>query len=163
MPISVGLTLKDYTQKDDSDVFLLIPAVFYNTGAERTNQVVRNITATLTPIEDNGNGQDLQFEWYETNKFMGKKEYELRYKAREKDVRDYIVYDNRSVPFNIKGGESDSRLLRLILISEDPKVNISAFNVSLNVESSRGKKKLKPVSYYRNEKITQDGYTWFDR
>ena len=160
MPMSVGVKLGG-----DSPVDLLIPVVFYNSGAQPTNQVVRDITATLTPIEGDATNQSLYFKWFDTQMFMGKVEFEDRYPDKKEDVYDYIVYESRSVPFNIKGGESNSKLLHLRLISEDPKINnLSAFQLLLNVETSgRGKDPEKFSYYYRKSGINEKGYNWFDR
>ncbi len=159
MPMSVGILFTG-----DSPGYLLIPAVFYNTGAQRTKQLVKDITATLSPIEDDGlTNQSLYFEWKDTQKFMGKLEFEDRYPDNIEDVADYIVFVSRSVPFNINGGESDYKLLNLELKSADPKINnLSAFQLKLIVQTSGRIKDTEKVSYYSKGGLVP-GYNWFDR
>lgn len=168
LPQSVAILLKGVDAGN-----LLIPVVFYNTGALRTKKLVKDITATLSPIEDDGlTNQSLYFKWYETRKFMGKYEFERLYPDRKQDVHDYLVYESRGVPFNIKGGESDYKLLLLKFESAAPKINnseafqlllnnLSAFQLLLKVETSGRSKGPEKVSYYRKGKLVKE-YNWFD-
>jgi len=169
LPMSVGILLRGDTPGN-----LLIPVVFYNTGALRTTQLVRDITVTLSPIEDDGlTNQSLYYEWYENHKFMGKLEFERLYPDKKENVQDYFVYESRDVPFNIKGGESDYKLLHLKFKNADPKIkynskafqllldNLSAFQLLLKVEPSGRSKGPEKVSYYRKGGLVK-GYNWFD-
>ena len=159
LPEEVGIMLND-----DGTVDLLVSVLFHNSGAPARNRIVRVITASLT----DQNNQTLSFRWRDTWRFIGRVEFESLYpnfRARQTTPEDYILYEDRNIPFVVAGQASESRLLHL---TPDPAARSSldsetgTFDMILVVETLDGT--ITTAGRYAAQSGLFAGqYSWFQK
>lgn len=159
LPEEVGVKANPNSTRD---VDVLVPVVFYNTGAPRRQRIVTAISGELSPP----NTLSLPLRWIDTQNFMGKIEYESRYPDKKiPNVQDYVVYQSRSVPFVVAGGDSEYKMLHLVpptwffrgIIRE-----LTAFKLVLVVKTSDETFKVQGA-YARQEGLSLGEYVWFTK
>lgn len=118
-PDRVGIALAG------GDLSLIIPLIFTNTGAPRTNQLIRRVTVELdgiTPIKQPP--ISLRLRWRLEVKYI---------KAKEDDfLHDRLDYVNRAVPFAVVGGTSTPKLFEFIQVDTGfPKRYVDGFRLTI--------------------------------
>jgi hypothetical protein len=143
----------------DSRVDLVVPVIFYNTGAPRRHRIVTVIEATL----NDGSQNALPLRWVDTQQFIGKTEYESRYPDRaQPGVCDYVDYQSRRVPFIIAGGDSEYKMLRLVSGQGSTIQELTTFDLVIMVETRDESFEVRGV-YTREAGLKPGEYTWFRR
>jgi hypothetical protein len=138
-------------EEANSGYQLLVPAIFYNAGPERSTVAITDVSASL--ISD-GEPLPLQFDWYETERWVSVEEYKKEYPeqyaddiAHNKHVGDYVVYDSQDYPFVLFGGGSATKILKLWADNPGTKIiDLSSFDLSLTAIA--GGQKFTTVARY---------------
>lgn len=158
LPEEIGVKLNP-----DSSIDLLVPTVFYNTGAPNNQRIITAVTATVT-LDDN---QTLNFSWKDTWDFIGKIEFESRFPDNTAKTiippDDYVIYNSRSVPFVVHGRDSDYKMLRIVplevtAVSSD----LSAFQLIL-VAKTKDERFETEGSYSVEKDLVVGTYIWFHK
>lgn len=161
LPQEIGVML-NY----DGGIDLLVPTVIYNTGAQRKQRVVLDITADLT---DETN-QVFKYRWRDSWDFIGKIEFEKEYPQNRARLPadEYIIYDSRRVPFIILGGEFNTQNIRLK--PEDPigageELGNFKLNYAVITEGKIFKDKIFKIteSYAYKGELIPGQYVWFQK
>jgi hypothetical protein len=164
LPKSVGIAVPD---EPDAGYTLLIPAIFYNAGPERSVVAITDVTASLTPIAES-EPSPLKFYWYETDKWLSAEEYKKEYPedyaddlAHDRHVEDYVVYDSRVYPFVLFGGGSATKLLKLWADNPGTQfIRPSSFDLSLTAMAG-GKQFTTSGRYSIGKKLEKGIFNWF--
>ncbi len=156
LPEEVGVRLNT-----DLSIDLLIPTVFYNTGATNNQRIITGITGTVV-LSDS---QTFNFRWQDTWDFMGRLDFETRYpeEIAKTPVGDYIIYNGRSVPFVIPGRHSDYKMLRLVPLEAITLGNdMPIFQLTLVVKTTN--KNFETAGSYSSKKqLVSEQYMWFHK
>ena len=156
LPEEVGVML-NY----DTSVDFLVPTVVYNTGNPGDQRIVTTITADI--IADNN--QIFKYRWRDTWDFIGKIEFESRFpnNIARLPAEDYIIYNSRSAPYVVSGGDSDYRVVRLRPLDSDGVIpDLSRFTLVYTIITSNGKFQHQGVYAYQSG-LRPGQYVWFQK
>ena len=119
---------------------LAAPLTFTNTGAPRTVQHIIKVTAKVDAKTSTGE-KTAEMYWLFERAFVGRREYLAKYPElktesdHDPDDMDYFNFENRTAPFALFGGTSESKVLQFgqETGSESPFEALEAFEVTFHV------------------------------